>query len=479
MNETSDLEKAIVAARHFETLLKDRYRAWGNGLGGKTRSVIKNLREDVVQNLLYVSGVSNKMRHEKVDAFSDKVRFEKACAELEHFFKEAIVSESPAQPSWLEPHQIGFIPQRLESSQQKRLFTIDTGKVTVYSPGTHRVRKSWGAVDAGYVCMLPLPLQRFTASPLRSKDDLELRMSIELSAVISDDDASIKSIILTEEQQIETAQSQALLCIQQICAERDYSNITRSLHDIADSLTTSYNSRRAKIGSGCAFAIAHCAIVECALEDAEIEETKRQQRRTIEDAKRKTAEHSHTAELEKLQFQIEQERTRREREHAMESQQHSDAIQNLKSETEAKVQRLEIELKNERARHEATNALAASKQSIEIQSNIADAEMKGIPVAKAKAAVYASPGGPEILHRQDAFELKALELRKQTEVLRSILTDGRFKDFMMVARTAGFNEAQIDSLNNYQRLLERSFGAPETQINVSRPEPETPGKDTL
>ncbi len=481
MNETSDLEKAIVAARHFETLLKERYRAWGNGLGGKTRSVVKNLRSDVVQNLLYVSGVSNTMRHEKVDNFHDKRRFETACAELENFFKEAIIRESPSRPSWLEPYPIGFWPRRLESSQQKRLFTVNTGKVTVFTPGTQWVRNIGGAMEAGYVCMLPLLLPRLDVSPLRSKDDLELRMSIELSAALVDKDPAIVSVVLTEEQQIETTQGQVLSCIQRICTERDYEHITRSLHEIADLLKTTFNGRVSGGSSG-AFEIADCVIVECALEDVEIEETRRQQRRTSEDAKKKAEEQRHAADLERLQAQVAKDRTTLERQLAIESQKHENEIQKLRSEADTNLKRLEQELKKEGATHEAEIALAASAQAVVIHHNMAEAEMKGIPVAKAKAEVYSSPGGPEALYRREAYGLKELEIRKQMEVLRSILTDSRIQDFMKWARQSGVTETHLESLHNYQRLLEQHLGAPGTQINVpphlELAESTTPDKDS-
>lgn len=480
MNNKNDLEKVIVAARHFETLLKERYRAWGNGLGGKTRSVVKNLRPEIVQYLLYVSQVSNTMRHEKVDNFPDRERFEKACAELESFFKEAIIKESPLQTTWIEPFPLGLWPRRLESSSQKRLYTSITGNVMVYAAGTHLVRNAVWAPEAGFVCMLPLPLLALELSPLCSKDDLELRMAIELSLKVVDKDSAIVSVVLTEEQQLEITQGQVLACVQRLCAEREYVHISRTLYELADLLKASFNARLGE-GTCGAFLIAECAIVECALEDGEIDETRRQQRRTSEDAKKKAMEQSHAAEFERLQMQVSKDKTVVAQELALESQKHENAIQKLRSDSEANQKRLEQELNKERAAHEAFIALAASKQAVVIQSNMAEAAMKGIPLARAKAAVYSTPGGPEALDKGEVYRLKELEIRQKMEVLRSILTDSRIKDFMKWARQSGVTETQVASLQNYQRLLEQHLGAPGTQINVPAPlesvEPAVLGKE--
>ena len=123
-------------------------------------------------------------------------------------------------------------------------------------------------------------------------------------------------------------------------------------------------------------------------------------------------------------------------------------------------------MQKEKAAHEAEIALAASRQAVVIQENMAAAEMKGIPVARAKAEVYSIPGGPEALYPREAYGLRELQIRKQMEVLRSILTDSRIQDFMKWARQSGVTETQVESLHNYQRLLERYLGAPGTQINV-------------
>lgn len=416
------------------------------------------------------------------------------------------MSDPPEQPSWLEAEHFGFLPRLVKSSRQKRLFSVHTGKVTIYPVGEHELRTSIlfaisHAIDVGleriipipvasssapqrpggesggtgYVCMLPLPLPAFTASPLRSKDDLALRMSLELSLSVLDAEAAIVSVVLSEGEQLECTQRQVLAELQRICADRDYSDIIRSLHEVGEQLMARLNEK-VNSGIGGSFLIAGCAIVDCALEDGEIEEATRQRRRIIEESKKRLAEANEVAEFEALQAEIVRDKAARDREHAVSVQGHENAIQNLRLEAEAARQRMEAELKKARVALEAEMAMEASRHSVEIQRNMAEAEMQGMPVARAKAVLYASPGGPEILNRQDTFELKALEVRKQIEVLRAMLADTRFKDFMTVARNSGFTEAQVESLNNYQRLLERSFGAPETQINVPRVDNPAPGK---
>jgi len=216
MDDTNDLTRAILAARHFENLLKERYRAWGNGLSGKTRSVSRNLPDDVFAQLLYVAKVSNKMRHERVDTFPDKKRFNDACAKLEAFFKEAIVRESPNPRSWLETHPLGLWPTRADSSASKRLFTVTDGTVRVYPPGTYWIRNVRGTTEAGYACMLPLSLERLEVRPLRSKDDLALGISLEMSAAIVDSEAAIAAVVLTEEEQIQIINRRVLAALQEI-----------------------------------------------------------------------------------------------------------------------------------------------------------------------------------------------------------------------------------------------------------------------
>lgn len=427
MADTSDLTRAILAARHFENLLKERYRAWGNGLGGKTRSVARNLRRDVVDQLLYVAKVSNRMRHERVDTFPDKRRFEEACTALETFFKEAIVRESPNTRSWLEAYPVGFWPTRADSSIPKRLFTVNAGVVRVYPPGTYWIRNVRGATDAGYACMLPLSLESLEARPLRSRDDLGFGLSLDLSAAILDNEAAIAAVVLTEEEQIRIAQAHVLRALQRICSEMSYDAITLSLHNIADQLKSVVNDMMSP-GQGSVFTITSCAVVGCELDDTEVGEIWLERRRLSEVAGKRAEEQRHATELERLETELRRNRSVFEQELARAAAAHETELQTLRANGRAEQERLQQQLAKEKALAEQELAVAE------------------LELARAKADVAALPAGKHVLFPDQAFGIDRQRLVRDAEVWRATFSDRKLQQLLILASQAGFTQAQVQSL---------------------------------
>jgi len=463
----SDVEKAVRAARHFEDILQVRYRARGSGLGRKTHSVSRNLQKEVIANLLYIAQVRNELAHEKVDALPDKRKFDEACAALEEFFKEALFTVPAIDPPWTEPSRIGFFPKRLVSSTEKRLYALAGGNVTVYPLGIHWLSiftKGLSAdAEAGYVWMIPQSLVRMEITPLRSKDGLAIRMSVDVSAAVVDAEVQIKAVILSPEQQTERLQRRMLISLQRICAANDFDTLTRSLHDVAGQLRKTMNGET-EPGDALSYSVLDCPIVECDLEDGTIEDIKRRQTQFVEESRGKAQQFAHTLEIERLQRVAHQAKVDAERHLVIETQRHELEISNLKAKAGLEIKRLERDLQREEATHKAEFALLTSRQFVEIKSNEIEAQMTAIPLAKARAKIFGSHGGPETLLTDRVFALKELEVKKQMELLRSILTDSKIQHYMKWAQQVGASGAQISTLDDYRKLLEQQLGSTNLQI---------------
>lgn len=426
----TDVEKAILAARHFETLLRDRYRARGTGLGQKTRSVSRNLHKDTIDNLLYIAEVRNTVAHEKVDKLPDKRRFDTACAALETFFKEALFTEAEPSPTWTESLQIGFWPQSVESSQQKRLYTLSPGSIRVYPLGLHRISTLRNTTEAGFVWMMPQSLPQIEIGALQSQDGLGLTVSVEVSVVVTDSEPTIKAVIMDDAQQIDALKRQLLLALQRISSGKTYDQISKTLHDVADQLKADVNKKAASDKSG-AFLVFDCAVVDCSLEDSEIQEMRRHTLRASEEARKSAEEHKHVIELEQRQAESQREKAELERRLAAEALRHRIEMETLESDARARENRLQQRLQNEK-------------------------ELLEIEVAKAKADLAASAAGTRVLYPDETFGLERLRLNRDAEFWKANFSDRKMQNMMDLLINSGANQADVQWLKQMAAAMNMS-----------------------
>ncbi len=469
MNDTTDLIRATLAVRHFENLLRDRYRARGSGLTSRTKSVSRNLNKDIVNQLLYIASVRNEMVHEKVNSFPDKHRFEEACAELEEFFKEAITSEPIIQPTWLKPIHVGFLPKPLESTYQYRLYTLIYGRVKIYEEGSQKIRRVRGMTESGFVCMIPQALARLEIAPLRSKDGLSLTMSIETSAFIVETEQAITTVILAIDQQIETLKSQILLVLQELCSKMEYDIIFRSLHEVATKLKNIVNAKVTESSSS--FALADCAITECDLEDSEIEDIRRYQRRSVEETKKKMEEQEYLTHLERLQQEAQAEKDQIERSLKLDIEKHSMEIQKLKTLAEEERNKAEIKSQKEKEKHKQELAVLASAKSIEVEKYKSQAAQYGLDVIEARAKIVSQPGGKYVMYPDKSHDIERSRLIQNAELIRATLSEKKVLLWIQLAASAGFKDAEVEILkSNFQHIFA------ETRQLTEMPETKSPSE---
>ena len=426
----TDVEKAILAARHFETLLRDRYRARGTGLGQKTRSVSRNLHKDTIDNLLYIAEVRNKVAHEKVDKLPDKQRFETACAALESFFKEALFTESEPVASWTEALQIGVWPKSVESSLQKRLYTLSPGSIRIYPIGIHRVSTLRNTTEAGFIWMMPQSLPQIEIGTLQSQDGLALSMTVEVSVAVADSESTIKAVILDDAQQTDTLKRQLLLVLQRISSTKTYDQLSKTVHEIADQLKADVNKKALSDRSG-AYIVMDCAVVDCSLEDSEIQEMRRHALRANEEARRSAEEHRHIVELEQRQAESQREKAELERRFASESRLHRLEMEKLESDAKARENRLQQQLQKEK-------------------------ELLELEVAVAKADLAASSAGTRVLYPDESFGLDRLRLNRDAEFWKANFSDKKMQNMMDLLISAGANQADVQWLKNMAATMNMS-----------------------
>jgi hypothetical protein len=454
----TDVERAVNAAKHFEGILRDRYLAVGNGLGQRTRSVSKNLPPAIIEKLNYVARTRNELAHERVDAILDPQRFDEACAALEQFFKEAVPSIPEPIPDWVEPIQLGVWPTPFESSEQKRLYSRSLASVTVHPPGTHRLRRQRHMHEAGHVTMIARSLPRIVLSPLLTKDHFGLTISVEISAAITDSDVAVKAMILAADQQLETLKSQMLLEVQRICAARNYDDLSRMMHEIADELRTRVNE---KVTSGHAgsLIIVDCTVTECELEDDEIEETRRLRQRSIEKTRRQTEEQRHIIEHQRLQQQAQKDMAL----HEFETQ--------------------ELKFRADRAKgdFDRQQAEAISQSEVEIQKNKAEAGLQALKVVEAKAKLADTTGGQWVLFTEKQYEIERQKIIHDAEREKSKWTARKVAEMLNLAAAAGYNQAQMQRITS-SPLFEETISPPQPPSNdgsgSSPPQPLPSGDDT-
>lgn len=440
----TDLEKAIRAASKLETILRKKYRADGIGLGSRLRSVQANLKPDVFQQVEYIAHVRNIMAHNNVNRFAalgqtDEKQFYETCASLETFFGEKIFKDdAEANPIWIESFSIGWWPTPMASSREKRLFYYTAGDIRVCPPGTHKLTTLRGITEAGHVCMTPQSLPQMEVEPLKSKDKLSFLGIFTMSVVVADAPEKIRLVIIDADQQLETLRKQVVLCLQRICVGKDYDDLVHSPHEIAAELKDAVNSK-VKSDEAASFLINECVIVECQLEDNEIEVMRRGHLRAAEETRKKEDELKRLAGIERLQLQTMKEKAELENRLALELKRHELDVFNLKAEADTAMIRKKAEL-------ELELAVTASQQEVEIQKNKAKADIEALNVVRAKAEIAASPAGKHALYPDDSFDVEKRRMNLEFEFWKAKFSDRKMQQILDVVAAAGLNQTQLQSL---------------------------------